>query len=308
MKFERAYKLKEIAKLIKAKSSGNPEHKITGINEIHVVTAGDITFVDHPKYYAQALNSKATTIIIDKKVDCPKGKALLFSDDPFRDYNNIIKNFVKFKKHEKQISKTAKIGKNTIIEPNVFLGNNVKIGSNCIIHPNVCIYDNVVIGNNVILHSGVVIGADAFYYKRRPKNYDKLLSCGSVIIEDDVEIGANSTIDRGVSANTVIGKGTKIDNLVQIGHDTIIGKNCILASQVGIAGVATIEDNVILWGQVGVSKDLTIGKGAVVYAKSGVHKSLKPNTNYFGIPVKEAEEKMKELIYIGRLPKLFEKK
>lgn len=308
MKFNRTYKLEEISKLIRAKFEGTPGHKITGINEIHMVEAGDITFVDHPKYYVQALKSKATTIIINKKVDCPKGKALLFSDDPFRDYNNIIRKFVKFEKHKILISKSAKIGKNTTIEPNVFLGNNVKIGSNCIIHPNVCIYDNVVIGNNVILHSGVVIGADAFYYKRKPEGYEKLLSCGGVIIEDNVEIGANSTIDRGVSANTIIGKGTKIDNLVQIGHDTIIGKNCILAAQVGIAGVAIIEDDVILWGQVGVSKDLTIGKGAVVFAKSGVHKSLKPNTNYFGIPVKEADEKMKELIYISRLPKLFENK
>ena len=308
MKFDRIYKLSELAEYINSEFAGDPNHEVVGLNEIHMVNVGDLTFVDHPKYYDKALNSKATTVIINKKVDCPVGKALLFSDDPFRDYNKIILKFSKFQKCETPISKTAKIGKDTIIQPNVFIGNNVVIGDNCVIYANVCIYDNTIIGNGVTLHSGVVIGADAFYYKRRPEAYDKMLSCGRVILEDNVEVGANSTIDKGVSADTIIGKGTKIDNLVQIGHDTIVGKNCIIASQVGIAGVSVIEDDVILWGQVGVNKDLVIGKGAIVLAKSGVHKSLKPGVVYFGIPVREAKEKMKELIHVARLGRFFAKK
>ncbi|TNF25943.1 MAG: UDP-3-O-(3-hydroxymyristoyl)glucosamine N-acyltransferase, partial [Bacteroidetes bacterium] len=186
--------------------------------------------------------------------------------------------------------------------PGVFIGKNVTIGDHCIIHPNVTIYDGCRIGDHVIIHSGTVIGADAFYYQRRSTGYAKLHSCGSVRIEDHVEIGASCTIDRGVTSETVIGHGTKIDNMVQIGHDTVIGKNCLFASQVGIAGVVTVEDDVILWGQVGVQKDLTIGKGAVVLGQSGLAKSLEGGITYFGSPVREAREKMKELALIKQLP------
>ncbi len=132
-------------------------------------------------------------------------------------------------------------------------------------------------------------------------------SCGRVVIEGEVEIGANCTIDRGVSSDTVIGAGTKIDNLVHIGHDTVVGRNCLFAGQVGIAGATTIEDNVILWGQVGVSKTLTIGKDAEIYAQSGVKDSIRGGRVYFGSPVEEAREKMKELVWIKRIPQLWEK-
>ena len=189
--------------------------------------------------------------------------------------------------------------------PGAFVGNNARIGARCIIHPNVTIYDGCSVGNNVIIHSGTVIGSDAFYYQRN-QAYDKLNSCGTVRIEDDVEIGANCTIDRGVTSQTVIGKGTKIDNLVQIGHDTVVGQNCLFASQVGIAGVVTVEDDVILWGQVGVQKDLTIGKGAVVLGQSGLAKSLEGGKVYFGSPVREAREKMKELAMIKQLPSIIQ--
>jgi UDP-3-O-[3-hydroxymyristoyl] glucosamine N-acyltransferase len=151
-----------------------------------------------------------------------------------------------------------------------------------------------------------VIGADAFYYKRRPEGYDKLLSSGRVVIEDDVEIGASCTIDKGVSGDTVLGKGTKLDNQIHIGHDTVIGKHCLFAAQVGIAGVTKIEDEVILWGQVGVSKDLTIGKGAIVLAQSGVPKSIEGGKTYYGTPVGEARSKMKEQAYIKRIPDMLE--
>ncbi len=299
--------LHEIAGFIQADFSGDPDFMISGINEIHRVTKGDITFVDHPKYYQKALNSAATTIIINKKTEVPEGKALIFSDDPFRDFVALIKRFRPFETASGMISPTASIGTGTHLQPGVFIGNHVKIGSNCLIHANVTIYDHCEIGDNVIIHSGTVIGADAFYFKRRPDYYDKLHSCGRVIIEDDVEIGANVTIDKGVSADTTIGAGTKLDNLIQVGHDTIIGKNCLFASQVGIAGCVTIGDNVILWGQVGVQKDLEIGDHAVVLGQSGIAKSLKGDTTYFGSPVLEARAKMKELAIMKKLPELIEK-
>lgn len=305
MKLTPAIALKEMASFIDAKFEGDEKFLISGINEIHQVEVGDLTFVDHPKYYDKALNSAATTILINKKVDCPAGKALIYSDDPFRDYNYLTKRFFSFKKSDNFISPSAKIGEGTIIQPGAFIGNDVEIGKNCIIHSNVSIYDKCIIGDNVIIHANTVLGADAFYYKKRPSGYDKLLSCGRVVIKNNAEIGANCTIDRGVSGDTTIGEGTKLDNLIQIGHDTVVGKDCLLISQVGVAGCVKIEDDVILWGQVGVQKDLTIGKGAVVLGQSGIGKSIEGNKVYFGSPVQDAKAKMKELAYLKRLPELF---
>lgn len=307
MKLEQPLTLQKIASLIKAKIIGDGTQKVTGINEIHKVETGDLTFVDHPKYYDKALRSKATFVIINKEVDPPPGKALLFSDDPFRDYVFLVKHFRPFLPCSKYISDTAEIGAGTIIQPGAFIGNHVKIGKECIIHANVSIYDHSIIGNGVIIHSGTVIGADAFYFKKRPEGYDKMISCGKVIIKDLVEIGACCTIDKGVSGDTIIGKGTKIDNHVQVGHDTVVGEHCLFASQVGIAGVVTIEDHVILWGQVGVQKDLTIGAGAVVLGQSGVGKSIEGNKTYFGSPVRDARDKMKEIALIKQLPEILAK-
>lgn len=303
MKFPRIYSLKEIAEIIGTTFIGSADFPVTGFNEIHVVENGDIVFVDHPKYYSKALESKASVVLINKEVECPEGKALLVSDDPFRDFNKLSIYFNPFKSASNSISKTAIIGQNTVIQPNVFIGNNVSIGNNCTIHPNVIIYDNCIIGNNVIIHAGTSIGADAFYYKKRPEGYDKLLSSGSVLIEDNVDIGALCTIDRGVTANTTIKKGTKIDNQVQIGHDTIVGNNCLIAAQTGVAGCVIVEDNVILWGQVGVTSGVTIGKGAVLLGKTGVSKSLEGGKTYFGSIAQESRKKMQEMAVISRLTK-----
>lgn len=307
MRFNQTYSLKHIASLVNARYQGDDDFPVTGINEIHRVESGDITFVDHPKYYDKALHSAATIVIINKEVECPQGKALIFSDDPFRDYVAICKHFRPFQSADKMISDSAMIGEGTIIQPGVFVGNHVVIGKNCIIHANVSIYDHSVIGDNVIIQSNTVIGGDAFYFKRRPEKWDKMESCGRAVIEDNVEIGPCCTIDKGVSSDTIIGAGSKLDNHIQIGHDTVIGKNCLFASQVGVAGCVNIEDNVILWGQVGVQKDLTIGKGAVVLGQSGVNKSIAGGKTYFGSPVQEAREKMKELALVKMLPKLLAK-
>lgn len=307
MKFPQPQSLLEISELITSEFVGDHLLKIQGINEIHVVEEGDIVFVDHPKYYDKALESKASVILINKKVDCPEGKALLISEDPFSDFNKITRHFSPFIATDVQISKTAFIGLNTVIQPNVFIGNNVKIGNNCIIHSNVSIYDGVEVGNNVQIHAGTVLGADAFYYKNRPLHHDKLLSGGSVKIEDDVEIGALCTIDKGVSGITLIGKGTKIDNQVQIGHDTIIGKKCLIASQTGIAGCVVVENEVTMWGQVGIASGLTIGTKAIILAQSGISKNLKPNTTYFGSPAENVKMKYRELAYLKRIPEIIER-
>lgn len=303
MKFKTVQTLQKIATLIDAKFVGDQDFIISGINEIHVVESGDIVFVDHPKYYQKALESAATTILINKEVDCPEGKSLLISDDPFRDFNKITNHFNPFKSSKKSIATSASIGKGTIVQPNVFIGNNVSIGKSCLIHPNVTIYDNTVIGDNVVIHANTVLGADAFYYKNRPEGFDQLISGGRVILNDNVHIGASCTIDKGVTGDTTIGNGTKIDNQVHVGHDTKIGKKCLIASQTGIAGCVIIEDEVTLWGQVGTNSGITIGKGAVILGQTGVTKSIPGGKTYFGTPISESREKLKELAYLKRLMK-----
>ena len=307
MKFPRQYTLKEIAEIINSNYVGLDDFPVLGMNEIHVVTSGDIVFVDHPKYYNKALNSAATIILINKEVDCPEGKALLVSDDPFRDFNTLTNHFKPFQVSNSIISDTAVIGENSVIQPNTFVGHNVQIGKNCTIHSNVSIYDDCIIGDNVTLHAGVVLGANAFYYKKREDGYDRLKSSGRVVVKDNVDIGASCTIDRGVTADTVIGEGSKLDNQIQIGHDTVIGKKCLIASQTGIAGCVIIEDEVTIWGQVGITSGITIGKKAIVSAKDGVSKSLEGGKHYFGIPAEDFRTKYKELASIKKIPEVLEK-
>ena len=307
MKFTSGQSLSKIANLLECNFIGNADFPVLGMNEIHVVEKGDIVFVDHPKYYDKALESEASIILINKEVNCPPEKALLISEDPFRDFNKLTHHFNPFIAATAIISPSSEIGENTIIQPNVFVGNNVIIGKNCLIHSNVCLYDHTVVGDNVIIHSGTILGADAFYYKNRSEKYDKLVSGGNVLINNNVEIGALCTIDRGVTASTVVGEGSKIDNQVHIGHDTVLGKRCLIASQVGISGCVIIEDFVTIWGQVGVTSGITIGEKAVISAQSGVSKSLEGHKSYFGTPAEDFRKKYKEIASIKLIPEILEK-
>lgn len=310
MRFEKPIPLPEIAQLIGASIIGNTQQRASGINEIHKVEEGDLVFVDHPKYYQKCINSAASFIIINKETDFPPHKSLLLVAEPFEAYQKIVAHFRPFMPVQTAISSSAIIGEGTIVMHGAVVGNQVTIGANCTIYPNVVIMDHCVVGNHVIIQSGTVIGSDAFYYNKKTNRdiqYKKMLSGGRVVLEDFVEVGANCTIDRGVSGDTLVGAGTKIDNLVHIGHDTVIGRNCLLAAQVGIAGATTLEDEVILWGQVGVSKTLTIGRGAEVYAQSGVAATIGGGKKYFGSPVEDAMTKKKELVWMKRIPLLWEK-
>jgi len=294
--------LKEINALIDAEMVGDENHLITGINEIHKVEAGDLVFVDHPKYYEKALQSKATTILINtKEIEVPVGKALLYSETPFSDYNKLTKHFRPYKPWKE--NKPASIGLNSHVHPGVIFGENVVIGDDCIIHAGVVIYDNTVIGNGVIVHPNSTLGSDAFYYNKKEGKYVKMHTCGDLILHDMVEIGSACTIDRGVSGSTVIGKGSKLDSQVHVGHDTVIGENCLIAAQVGIAGCVNIENNVTLWGQVGVRSDVVIGEGAIVLGQSGVTKSIEGGKTYFGTPIQEAKEAFKDMALMRKLRK-----
>ncbi|OCB78740.1 UDP-3-O-(3-hydroxymyristoyl)glucosamine N-acyltransferase [Flavobacterium crassostreae] len=307
MKFPKPHFLNQIADLIGCAYVGDANFSVTGMNEIHVVEKGDIIFVDHPKYYDKALQSAASVILINKEVACPEGKALLVSEDPFRDFNILTKHFRPFQASNVAIAATATIGEGTVIQPNVFIGNHVQIGKNCLLHANVSLYDHTVIGDNVIIHSGSILGADAFYYKKRATGYDPLLSAGRVVVKNNVGIGALCTIDKGVTGDTTIGEGTKLDNQVHVGHDTVIGKNCLIASQTGIAGCVVIEDEVTIWGQVGTTSGITIGAKAVILGQTGVTKSVEGGKSYFGTPIEESREKLKQLANIKKIPEILTK-
>ncbi|WP_300671426.1 LpxD N-terminal domain-containing protein [Soonwooa sp.] len=299
MTFSQPQTLKTIADLIQAKYVGSEDFQILGTNEIHRVKAGEIVFVNHPKYYDKALNSDATIILIDKEVDCPEGKALLISEDPFGDFNKINTHFTKITNFFGELSK-PEIGENSQIHPSVTFGNNVKIGKNCIIYPNVVIGDETIIGDNVIIQSNTVLGGNAFYYRKLNGNYDRLISVGNVVIENNVEIGVGCTIDRGVTDITLIGEGSILDNQIQIGHDTVIGKRCLIASQTGIAGCCVIEDDVTIWGQVGMASGLRIESGTVLLAKTGVNRDLKKAT-YFGSIAEEFRSYLKKEVKLKNL-------
>ena len=303
MDFPKSLTLIEVAQLLECKFVGNADMLVLGMNEIHVVREGDIVFVDHPKYYAKALQSKASIVLINQDVDCPEGKGLLISDDPFRDFNRLTEHFKPFFLSTHLIHPSVKIGTSCQIAPNLSIGANVTIGDHTIIHPNVTIYNDVHIGKNVIIQSGTVLGADAFYYKNRPTGYDQLKSSGTVVIEDDVHIGALCTIDRGVTSDTRIMVGSKLDNHIQIGHDTLIGPNCLIAAHTAIAGCVVVGSNVKIWGQVAVSSGLSIGDGAEVLGKSGVSRSIGGHQKYWGTPAVPFSDHVRDMVTIKNLIK-----
>lgn len=300
MKFDRRYSLKELGQLLKAETIGNESVWVDGLNEIHSIQPNQVVFVDHSKYYEKALNSQASIIIIDKQQPVLESKGLIVCDEPFDAFNFLIEYFGP--KTKPEAGKPLKVGDNTQIGENVFVGEDVSIGNDCTIFPGVSLLGNVTIGDRVVIQSGTVVGSHGFYYKKKASGHKRFLSGGEVILEDDVEIGANCTIDKGVTAATIVGEGTKIDNLVQIGHDTVIGKNCLIASQCGISGCVILEDDVTLWGQVGTVSGIRIGKGAVLQGRTVASKDLEPNKTYFGFPAEEARVKMREMAAVRRLP------
>lgn len=307
MKLSTPHTVKEIAELIDCEFIGDPNHLVTGINEIHVVVPGDLVFVDHPKYYQKALESAATTILIDQKVECPEGKALIISNAPFDDFNKLTRHFSPFKPQTALIGDNCVIDPTALIYPNVFIGHNVKIGKNVTLHPGVVIGDGCILDENVIVGPNSVIGHYAFYYKKKTTGFDRMHTCGGVHLHKDVEIGALSSIDAGVSGMTTIGEGTKIDNQVHIGHDTVVGKQCLMAANVGLAGCVRVEDKVTIWGQVGCASDVTIGEGAIILAQSGISKNLEGGKTYFGSPCGEVKEKFREMAAVRRLPQILDR-
>jgi UDP-3-O-[3-hydroxymyristoyl] glucosamine N-acyltransferase len=305
MKFSEPISVQSLAHNINAEIIGDDGLILSGINEIHKVERGDITFVDNPKYFNKSVKSNASAILINFRAECPPGKALLVCENPFHVFDEIVKKLRPTYPLSEQVSESALIHPSSVLEPLATIGNHVVIGKNCFIKANTYIGDYTLIGDNVVIQPGALIGCDAFYFHNEPKGRTKWHSGGRVIIKNDVEIGAGCTISKGVTGDTIIGEGTKIDCQVHIGHGVVIGKNCLIAGQVGIGGKAIIEDDVVLYGQVGVAQRVKIGKGAVVSAKSGVSKNLPGGKLYFGIPAAEIRTRQRELAALRELPDFF---
>jgi len=305
MKFPAPVPVTEIAQRINAELIGNKQLMATGINEIHQVESGDITFVDVKKYFSKSLNSAATIIILNERVEAPEGKALLLCDHPFQAYNDLVLSYRPYAALQQAVHPTAQIDPTATVEPNAIIGPHVVIGKDCYIMANTTIAEHTHIGNRVIVQSGAIIGTEAFYFKKTESGYQKWRSGGRVILEDEVDIGAGCTINKGVSGDTVIGAGTKIDAQVHIGHDVRIGKRCLFAAQVGIGGNTVVEDDVVMYGQVGIAQNLRIGAKAVILAKSGVSKDLPGGKVYFGYPAAEARTTYRELAALRHLPEFF---
>ncbi len=292
-----------LAERLQADLFGDGDLLITGINEIHHVSPGDLSFVDHPKYYAPALQSAATVILIDQPRDCPPGKALLVVPEPFQAYNSLVLAERPLRNWQGTIDPTARIGKDTVIGPGAVVGAYAQIGAGCRIGPNAVIGDGVILEDGVTVGPGAIIGGEAFYFKKTPDGFTPWRSGGSVLLAANVEIGPNCTIARGVSSTTTIGRGSKLDALVQIGHDCKIGQHCLFAAQVGVAGNTTIGDWCILQGQAGVAQNLTIGDRTTILAQSGIGNDLESDKRYFGSPAQEARVAFREIAVLRRLGK-----
>ncbi len=325
--------LKKIASHIKGSLIGDENAKICGISSIKDAKEGEITFLTHPGYKKYLKDCRASAIIVGKNfpIDTIQNMNIIVTDNPASAYISAFQLFVKPKIRKpgvnklSSISKQAKIEKNVSIAPYVFIdkktviksdstifpfvciGENVTIGEGSTIYPHVTLYDNVTIGRNVTIHSGTVIGSDGFGYMWDGEKHAKIPQIGKVTIEDDVEIGANVTIDRAALGETIIKRGTKIDNLVQIAHNVSIGEHSIIVSQVGISGSVTIGKNVVLAGQTGVADHVTVGDNVMAGGRAGITGDVPPNSIISGTPHMPHKDWLKQSIYLKKLPLLFEK-
>jgi len=327
--------LAELAQHVGGAVVGDGQVTIERVAAIDEAGAGAITFLAHPRYRRHLSGCRASAIIIGPDVtqELPLGvgKGYLVASDPYLAFAKILKLFeisphfsatvsafahvdptsevspaVTIFSHG-YVGRGAKIGRGTVLYPGVFLGEGSQVGEDCVLHPNVVVREGCRIGNRVILHAGVVIGSDGFGYAGRGEGRVKIPQVGVVVVEDDVEIGANSTVDRATLGCTVIGRGTKIDNLVQIAHNVVIGENSIIAAQAGVAGSTRIGRNVTLAGQVGVANHIEIGDGATIGPQSGVAKRVAPGAVLSsGLPASPHQEWLRVMTLLPQLPKLWQ--
>lgn len=319
--------LTEIAKIVDGELAGDGSVVITGLCGIKEAKSGDLTFVANPKYFPLTEKTLASALLVPRDFTAV-AKPIIRTDDPSIAFvkiaalfleDNLLEHFMGI--HSTAIiapdarlgenvsigpyaviESKATVADNTIIYSGCYVGRKVTIGKDCLIYPNVSMRERIQIGDRVIIHSGAVIGSDGFGFVNVKGMHQKIPQIGTVVIEDDVEIGANVTIDRARFDKTIVGRGTKIDNLVHIAHNVTIGENCIIVAQAGISGSVAIEKNAVLAGQAGIAGHLTIGQGAIVAAQAGVTKSVPAFTMVSGYPAKPHDTAKKVNACVQRLP------
>ena len=301
MDIQHPIKVIDLARRWEAALHGRHDLLVTGLNEIHKVRPGDLMFVDHPKYYSRALASAATVILMDRLTDVPEGKAVLIHPRPFECYDSLMREYRAPVALSASIHPTAEVHPSAIVEPGVTLGPHVTIGAESHLQAGCYLGAYTQVGRRVIIQPGAMIGTDAFYYKKTDDGYTKWCTGGRVIIRDEVEIGAACTIARGVSGDTIIGAGSKLDCQVHLGHGVVVGERCLIAAQAGIAGKTIIGDDCVIYGQAGLAQGLTVGAKAVISAQSGVSKSLAGDAVYAGTPATEIRQQYRELAALRRL-------
>jgi UDP-3-O-[3-hydroxymyristoyl] glucosamine N-acyltransferase len=327
------YTVKKIAGLVDGEVVGDGSIKISGASGIKEAKQGDITFLANPKYFSLMENTKASAIIVPRELkNRPMDRTVIVADNPSIAFARFVEILAPNEVVKPQgisplavIGKNVRRGKNVAIQPfvviednvqigdnavvysGVYIGHHTSIGKNVIIYPNVSVREYTTIGDRVIIHSGTVIGSDGFGFATVKGVHHRIPQIGTVVIEDDVEIGSNVTIDRARFDKTLIGRGTKIDNLVQIAHNVCVGENSVIVAQTGISGSVQIGSNVTLAGQSGVIGHIKIGDNVVVAARSGVTKSIEDNMCVSGFPARSHNEEKRIKASIQRLPKMYSK-
>lgn len=306
-------RLDELAKQIGAELSGDGAVEVSSAATLETARAGQVSFLANPKYLKQLEETRASAVIAAPGAKSER-VALLKSSDPYYTFRQAVVLLHGHRKHPHEgihpaahVDPTATIGANTVVYPNVYVGPRARIGSDCILYPNVTVYDDSIIGDRVIIHAGTAIGVDGFGFATHKGVHHKIPQIGNVIIEDDVEIAANSAIERAALGSTVIGAGTKIDNLVVVGHGTKVGAHGLLVAQVGIAGSVTVGHHVTMGGQVGVAGHLKIGDNVTIAGKAGVMGDIDDQTVVMGVPAMPANRARRVYLMFTQLPELVER-
>jgi UDP-3-O-[3-hydroxymyristoyl] glucosamine N-acyltransferase len=300
--------LKELAAEIGAELIGDGSAAVSSVSTLDEARPGQLGFLSNPKYQKQLQTTQASAVIVGNDIVCDRLN-LLRAKDPHLAMQKAVVALHGHRRHRHcgvhpraVVDETARVGAGTVVYPGAFIGADVTLGSDCVIYPNAVIYDGCVIGDRVIIHAGAVIGADGFGYATSAGVHHKIPQIGNVIIEDDVEVGANSTIDRAALGSTFIGKGTKIDNLVALGHNVRVGPGCLLVAQVGVAGSTTLGHHVVLGGQVGIAGHLEIGDMVMAAGQCGISGSVEPSAVIGGSPHMPLREARRVYTLLRELP------
>jgi len=306
-------KLSELAKLINASVVGDGDADITGVNTLDDAGPGDVSFLANPRYTDRLRTTKAGAICVTPDVKLP-GRSLLVSTDPYHSFTLAMVELVGQRKHPHQgvhprafVDPAASVGEGSILYPNVYVGPRAKVGRDCILYPGVVVYDDCVIGDRVIIHANTVIGQDGFGFATHAGVHHKTPMAGIVVIEDDVEIGSNCTVERATMGQTLIERGTKMSDIIAIGHGCKIGKHCLIVSQTGIAGSTTLGDHVVLAGQVGLAGHLKIGNMVKIGAQSGVMEDIPDKSVVLGSPAQPIGDARRTYIAMMQLPEILKR-